>query len=88
MDFAVQANHRVKLKENEKKDKFLDLARELKKQWNMKVIVIPIVIGDLCTVIKGLVQGLGELNIKRRVETIQTTALLKSARILKRAPET
>ena len=70
VDFAVQANHRVKLKENEKKDKFLDLARELKKQWNMKAIVIPIVIGDLCTVIKGLVQGLEELNIKRRVETI------------------
>ena len=28
MDFAVPANHRVKLKENEKKDKYLDLARE------------------------------------------------------------
>ena len=38
---------KVKLKENEKKDKYLDLARELKKQWNMKVTVIPIVIGTL-----------------------------------------
>ena len=29
--FAVPADHRVKLKGNEKKDKYLDLARELKK---------------------------------------------------------
>ena len=31
MDFSVPADHRVKLKENEKRDKYLDLARELKK---------------------------------------------------------
>ena len=33
------------LKESEKKDKYLDQARELKKLWNMKVTIIPIVIG-------------------------------------------
>ena len=31
VDFAVPADHRMKLKECEKKDKYLDLARELKK---------------------------------------------------------
>ena len=31
VDFAVQADHRIKLIECEKKDKYLDLARELKK---------------------------------------------------------
>ena len=31
MDFVVPADHRVKLKENEKRDNYLDLARELKK---------------------------------------------------------
>ena len=30
MDFAVPADHRIKLKESEK-DKYLDLARKLKK---------------------------------------------------------
>ena len=30
-DFAVPADHRIKLKESEKKDKYLDLAREFKK---------------------------------------------------------
>ena len=63
MDFAVPANHRVKLKESEKKDNYLDLAREVKKLWNMKVTVIPIVIGALGTVTKGLVKGQEELEI-------------------------
>ena len=31
VDFAVPADHRIKLKEGEKKNKYLDLARELKK---------------------------------------------------------
>ena len=40
------------------------------------VIGTPIVIGALGTVTKGLVQGLKDLEITGRVETIQTTALL------------
>ena len=75
-DFTVPADQRVKLKENEKKDKYLDLARELKKKlWNIKVTVVSVFIGALDTVTKGL-------------ETIQTTALLRSARILRKALET
>ena len=31
VDFAVPADHRIKLKGREKKDKYLDLAREMKK---------------------------------------------------------
>ena len=62
MDFAPLADHGVKLKESEKKDKYLDLARELKKQWNMKVMVILIIAGALGT--KGIVQGLKELKIR------------------------
>ena len=39
-DFVFPANHRIKLKECEKKDKYLDLARELKKLRNMKVLLV------------------------------------------------
>ena len=35
VDFAVPADHRVKLKESEKSDKYLDLARELKKTMEL-----------------------------------------------------
>ena len=88
MDFTVPADHRIKLKENEKKDKYLDLARELKKLWNMKVTIIPIVIGAFGTVTKGLLKGLENLEVERRAETIQTTALLRTARLLRRVLET
>ena len=59
VDFAVPADHRVKLKESEKKDKYLDLTRKLKKLWNVKVTFILIIIGALDTVTKGLLKGLG-----------------------------
>ena len=52
----------------------------------MKVTVIPIVNGALGTVTKGLLHEREE--ISGRVETIQTTALLGSARILRRVRET
>ena len=86
--FAVPADHRIKQKECEKKDKYLDLARELKKLWNMQVTIIPIVIGAFGTVTKGLLKGLEDLEVGGRVETIQTTALLRTARILRRVLET
>ena len=88
VDFAVLADHRIKLKECEKKDKYLDLARELKKLWNMQETIIPIVIGAFGTVTKGLLKGLEDLEVGGRVETIQTTALLRRARILRRVQET
>ena len=84
----MPADHRINLKQSEKKDKYLDLARELRKLWNMKVTIVPIVIGALGTITKGLLKGLKDLEVGGRVETIQTTALLRTARILKRVQET
>ena len=57
VDFAIPADYRIKLKECKKKDKYLDLARELKKLWNMKVMIVPIVIGACGTESKGLLNG-------------------------------
>ena len=88
VDFAVPADHRIKLKKSEKKDKYLDLARELKKLWNMQVTIIPIVIGTFGTVTKGLLKGLEDLEVGGWVETIQMTALLRTTRILRRVRET
>ena len=64
MEVAVPVDHRVKLKENGKNDKYLDLAREMKKLWKMKVTFIPIIIGDLGTVTIGLLNGLENLEIR------------------------
>ena len=52
------------LKESEKRDKYLYLARELINLWNMKVTVIPHVIGALGTIPKRLAKELEDLEIK------------------------
>ena len=48
----------------------------------MLVTIIPIVTGAFGTVTKGLRKGLEDLEVGGRGETIQTTALLRTARIL------
>ena len=77
----MSADHRIKLKECGKKDKYLDLAGELKKLWNIKVTIIPTVIGAFGTVTKVLINGLkgtvlngqntakSPVNLKRRAVT-------------------
>ena len=64
-------------------EKYLDLARELKKLGNTKVTTVPIVIGALGTINKEFLKVLEDLEVSKRVETIQTTALLRTARILR-----
>ena len=54
----------------------------------MKVTIVPIVIGAFGKITKGLLKGLEDLEVGGQVETIQTTALLKTARILRRVLET
>ena len=54
----------------------------------MEMKIMPIVIGALGTVTKVLVQGMEDLEKLGRVETVKTTKLLTSARILRRVLET
>ena len=73
MDFANPADQKVKMKESEKIDQYLDFDRELKKQWNIRMTVIPIVISALGTIPKGLGERLEELEIRGRIVTGQNT---------------
>ena len=54
----------------------------------MKVTIVPIVICALGTITKGLLKGLEDLEVGGQVETIQTTSLLRTAKILRRVLET
>ena len=54
VDFAISAYSRVKMTESGKISKYLDLARELKKLWNVEVKVIPVVIGGVRMIPKSL----------------------------------
>ena len=63
MDFSVPADYKIEIKESVKIDKYLDIARELKSQWNIKVIVISNIVDNFGTVPTGLIERFGELEI-------------------------
>ena len=85
-ELCRRADHRVKLKGCEKRDKYLEHVRELKKRKTMECESD----GDTnCNWWAwNNLQELEYLEIRGQVKIIQTTALLRSARILRRVLET
>ena len=65
---VVLADNRIKLKECEKKDKYLDFARELKKHWNMKVTIVSSMIGSFGSLTKGSLKKTARI-LRRVLET-------------------
>ena len=63
VDFVVPADQRVKSKESERKDKYFDLTRDLKKPRNIKVVFLVIVICALGSVTKGLIKRMEDFEI-------------------------
>ena len=55
-DFAVPLVNRAELKESENKDNIYNWLGNWNKMWIKRVTIIPILIGALCTVTKGLVK--------------------------------
>ena len=58
------------------------LSEELKKMWNMKVKVVPIVIGAVGTPTKTLEKRLETIGIEKRIIKLQKYILLYTRRIL------
>ena len=86
MDFGFLIDNRVKLKEREKKDKYIDFARELKKLWNMKVTVIPIVIGALGTLTQRIGTGTRELGNKGKSGNHPNDSIIKIGQNTEKSP--
>ena len=81
---AVPRDTRVVKKEEEKIEKNRDLAIEIGRIWKKRANTVLIVIGALGTISKNHLMYLGELECNISFETIQKTALLGMARIIRR----
>ena len=75
MDYAVPVDLGVIIKNNEKRDKNLDLAIDKKKLWYMMVIGISILIGTLVMTPPKHRKELEGIEIRGLNETIQMTFL-------------
>ena len=85
MDIAVPGVSNILQKETEKCEKYQDLVREIQRIWKSKVV--PVVVGALGSVSKKLAGHLEQLGIKNRTKTMQKSALLGSAHILRKVLE-
>ena len=87
IDFACPYDGGMDTKESEKIEHYQDLARVLRKIWNMKVKVIPLVIVTLGTTPIKLRSWLKEIGIEIQITELQKTVLLHTARILRKVLE-
>ena len=68
VDYAIPVDHHVKEKEEEKIDKYMDLAAEVRRQFRVKTVIVPIVLGALGTVPAKLSKSLEKLEIDELLE--------------------
>ena len=86
-DFAVPGDSRIEDKEKDKIQKYQDLGGELQKIWNVKVKIIPLVVGSLGAIPKQFGNRLKQIGIAVGTAQVQKTVLLGTARILRRLLE-
>ena len=85
IDVAVPGDARVETKEKEKVEKYQELKQEIIRLWGMKKVeVIPIVVGALGAVSMRISEWIKKADVKLKIEHLQKTALLGTARILRR----
>ena len=82
IDFAVPGDSRIEEKEKDKIEKYQELGRELQKIWNVKMKIIPLVVGSL-----GAIHRLKQIGITAETAQVQKTVLLGTARILRKVLE-
>ena len=63
------------------------MGRELQKTWNVKVKIIPLVVGSLDAILKQFGNRLKQIGITAGTAQVQKTVLLRMARILRKVLE-
>ena len=76
VDIAVPEDSNVLQKETVKYEVYQDLAREIKRIWELRTKMVPVVASALGSVSKKLAGYLEQLGIKDRTKTILKSALL------------
>ncbi|KAK2549069.1 hypothetical protein P5673_030569 [Acropora cervicornis] len=84
IDMSIPSDRNIALKEIEKKSKYKDLELEIQRMWQMKTEVIPVVVGALGTIKKGMVENIKRVSERANVTETQQISVLGSAPILRK----
>ena len=85
VNITLRGHVRVHEKEVEKIEKYQELKREIKRLWKLRTVqIVPVVVGALGSVTKRLRDFIKKLDITIQTRFLQKTALLGTARILRK----
>ncbi len=84
IDVAIPSDRNTSVKVTEKLSKYKDLEIEVNRMWQMKTITIPVVIGALGLVKKGLAKFTDRIPGNINTNDVQKIALLGTAHILRK----
>ena len=87
IDMSIPSDRIIALKEiiKNNNNKYKDLELEIQRMWQMKTEVIPVVVGALGTIKKGMVEYIKRVSERATVTETQKIIMLGSARILRKA---
>ena len=84
IDMAVPSERNVAAKEVEKLPKYKDLEIEIFQIWNIKTIVIPLMIGAIGIIRKGMIRYVEQLPGKIMLEELPKLVLIGTVHIIRR----
>ena len=84
IDMTVPSERNVTIKEVEKLSKYKDLEIEVTRMWGMKTTTIPVVIGALGLIKKGLEKRIDQIPGSSTIHELQKIVLLGSAHIIRK----
>jgi hypothetical protein len=84
IDVAISGNRNVFKKEAEEILKYQDLTIEIQRMWNVKIRVIPVIIGATGTISKSFRKYVSNITGTHEVRELQKTAILGTAHILRK----
>ncbi len=81
---AIPSERNTSVKVTEKLSKYKDLEIEINRMWGMKTTTMPVVIGALGLMKKGLEKDTDKIPRNINIHELQKIALLETAHILQR----
>jgi hypothetical protein len=81
---AIPANRNVVQKESEKKLKHKNLSIDIRRMWNLKCTIIPVIIGATGRVTRGLRKHLEAVPGKHSIDSLQKRAILGTSHIIRK----
>ena len=85
IDMAVPNDTNTSRKTIEKLSKYKDLEIEIERMWGMKTSTVPVVVGALGVIKKGIEKHLSKIPGNIRIDELQKTVLLGTAHILRKS---